>query len=633
MGTGVGPALAQGSGVAGGGLALGGCGIAPPDQDYDQQPDDFAYPGTVIARWDASDEASITESAGAVSTWADQTATGADLTASGSARPTTGASTQNGLNVLDFDGSNNVLAEVMTAATWKQFHDGTRLIDVFAVVKIADSADPGVVYRILGTAISSSQIGFGLFWDDRGGGFPDEGIRGTVVYGTGGQNAVGLIGADNSAPPQQFGIVHMQLDPDAATAADRGSLSFDGIDSGAVNTSTNSPSTSDPTNDFQVGAIDDSEHMPGKVAEIVLCASASAHLTDTQVAQYRSYLANKWGITAGSLTGVYRLNSNAGYSYYPVVVREPTTGTVIVAYGGDGTGHDYYTERRLVAVEGHPESGWGGETTIASTGDDDATFGMGLDSDNRALCWHRRRKASDDTTTPSDYELWRRTSAGSWTQVTTITAPTYEMIEIHDIVRLESGRLMSWWHNETWEYGILYSDDNGASWTQVRFATGLADDECPVEVYMVELANGDLIALARNQGSPGTDPLWQLTCDAADDPTVPGNWTVAASNISDAEYSTASIVNVADTLHIYYAHRSNRDILYRTVDASDVYASPTSWPAATTLKNGANAGSHEDMGGVNAIRFTTTDVLVIFYTDDTAGATTDIQSFVHDISV
>lgn len=59
----------------------------------------------LVAWWDASDLATITESGGSVSQWDDKSGNGHHLVQeTGSAQPTTGARTQNGRNVLDFDG-------------------------------------------------------------------------------------------------------------------------------------------------------------------------------------------------------------------------------------------------------------------------------------------------------------------------------------------------------------------------------------------------------------------------------------------------------------------------------------------------------------------------------------------------
>lgn len=61
--------------------------------------------------WDASDTASITASGGAVSQWNDKSGNARHFTqGTGTNQPTTGTRTQNSLNVLDFDGSNDFMS-------------------------------------------------------------------------------------------------------------------------------------------------------------------------------------------------------------------------------------------------------------------------------------------------------------------------------------------------------------------------------------------------------------------------------------------------------------------------------------------------------------------------------------------
>ena len=66
---------------------------------------------TNLALWlDASDTASITHVAGAVSQWNDKSGNNNHaLQSSAAAKPTTGTRTQNGLNVIDFDGSGDFI--------------------------------------------------------------------------------------------------------------------------------------------------------------------------------------------------------------------------------------------------------------------------------------------------------------------------------------------------------------------------------------------------------------------------------------------------------------------------------------------------------------------------------------------
>lgn len=70
---------------------------------------DSSY-GTLSLWLDASDESTITSSAGKVSNWADKSGNGRDaVQATASAQPTTGSETENGLNVLTWDGSSDYM--------------------------------------------------------------------------------------------------------------------------------------------------------------------------------------------------------------------------------------------------------------------------------------------------------------------------------------------------------------------------------------------------------------------------------------------------------------------------------------------------------------------------------------------
>jgi len=66
---------------------------------------------TYGAGWwfDASDAASINHTAGAVNSWTDKFSNSLQSTSTFAARPTTGTRTQNSLNAIDFDGTNNYM--------------------------------------------------------------------------------------------------------------------------------------------------------------------------------------------------------------------------------------------------------------------------------------------------------------------------------------------------------------------------------------------------------------------------------------------------------------------------------------------------------------------------------------------
>ena len=87
------------------------------------------------ALWlDASDAASITSSGGAVSQWSDKSGNAHHATQSVAAsKPTTGANTQNGLNVLTFDGVDDYLTITNFMSAWTAG-------ELLAVIKV--DADP-----------------------------------------------------------------------------------------------------------------------------------------------------------------------------------------------------------------------------------------------------------------------------------------------------------------------------------------------------------------------------------------------------------------------------------------------------------------------------------------------------------
>lgn len=108
-----------------------------------QTPDAIAFPSVagLQARWDASNLASITASAGQVSAWTDQSGNARNFSqGTAASRPLTGTRTLNGLNVLDFDGTN----DYMLTATWSRPPPWT----IFAVAANDDGGD-GVQQRLL----------------------------------------------------------------------------------------------------------------------------------------------------------------------------------------------------------------------------------------------------------------------------------------------------------------------------------------------------------------------------------------------------------------------------------------------------------------------------------------------------
>ena len=70
----------------------------------------------LMSWWDASDLSTITASSGLVSQWRDKSGAARHMAqATGTNQPTTGTRTQNGLNVLDFDGTTDYMSTAVAA--------------------------------------------------------------------------------------------------------------------------------------------------------------------------------------------------------------------------------------------------------------------------------------------------------------------------------------------------------------------------------------------------------------------------------------------------------------------------------------------------------------------------------------
>ena len=100
---------------------------------------------TPQAWFDASDAATITASGSAVTQWNDKSSNGRNLTqGTGSRQPTTGSTTQNGLNVINFDGGDVLTRASVTinqpytvCAVWK-YNAGLGASDVTVAFSMAD---------------------------------------------------------------------------------------------------------------------------------------------------------------------------------------------------------------------------------------------------------------------------------------------------------------------------------------------------------------------------------------------------------------------------------------------------------------------------------------------------------------
>ena len=236
---------------------------------------------------DASDTSTITESGGAVSQWDNKGSLGNLTQGTAASQPTTGATTLNGLNVIDFAGDFMINT---TLADWKFLSDGTDYV-VAVVWKWNNS---GARSYLITNFTCSSGVGFNLYIRDDSPN--DEKLIHTVGNASGGGVfAVNNTTANNFVPINTWSVTSLLADPDNGTAADRSELFQNAGTAVKNNSSTGTPSASNPSNNFTVGALaTPSDAMTGSIAELIIVDGANA--TETNRVILRNYLNIKWGV-------------------------------------------------------------------------------------------------------------------------------------------------------------------------------------------------------------------------------------------------------------------------------------------------------------------------------------------------
>jgi hypothetical protein len=240
-----------------------------------------------LALWlDAADTATITESGGAVSQWDDKSGNGYNVTqGTGAAQPTTGSTTQNGLNVLSFDGGDRMSAS--TAADWKFLNDGT-LYTIFIVGSVTNS---GATFpSFAGTTAGNNLRGIDvlIFRSTRA-------IR-HIISGATDASVVNNTSAGGVFEYAKFFVFMALSDASNATAASRSTITINGGLDIRNNSASGAISNVDPPSPFTVGGrtnTDGFTRLTGNIAEVLIIKNV---LTSPIQKQVQSYLFNKWGI-------------------------------------------------------------------------------------------------------------------------------------------------------------------------------------------------------------------------------------------------------------------------------------------------------------------------------------------------
>lgn len=212
-----------------------------------------------LALWlDASDTATITQTGGAVSAWADKSGNGYNATQeTGASQPTTGIDTLNGKNVLTMNGTHFF---VTPSSLWSFALSNNT---IFVVVK---SSTPTMVNRVLG-GNNGAAVQYGMVLGE---------FSGTLQRFYSG-NAISLTTSSDGLPH----LLTYQRD---------GTNGYFSRDSGAI-TSTNQSAQS--LTSFNIGRCGTlSSGVNGIIAEIILYRR-NISIDDRALVQ--NYLKNKWG--------------------------------------------------------------------------------------------------------------------------------------------------------------------------------------------------------------------------------------------------------------------------------------------------------------------------------------------------
>lgn len=235
---------------------------------------------------DASDTTKITQSGGAVSQWTDKSANAYTFTQStGSAKPTTGASTQNGLNVLGFDGFDSLITTAANSV-WTFLHNATQYTAFFAF-----STNSTGFQTIINTNEDQSQYIGANFTVNSASLYS---VTHDVNNGSTGNASVNNSTATSSISTA-FTYVSVLSDASNGTAANRSDIRIKQGSAIKNNTRTTAVNSGSPSYPLTIGMPTNLANygLSGTLGEILIYTST---LSAGDVLSTQQYLAAKWGV-------------------------------------------------------------------------------------------------------------------------------------------------------------------------------------------------------------------------------------------------------------------------------------------------------------------------------------------------
>lgn len=269
-------------------------------------------PGVITTElWlDSDDAATITESSGSVSEWADKSGNGYTFSATGSAQPTTGTETLDSKNVIVFDGTDDFLQSDSASSTWSFLHDGTEY-RLYVVVRLGSTSNPDAMYGIIGTCRTASATrGSLLVYDDRASAGVNEQIRHLISSGS--AYVADNKTADGFATGNSWHVLGVSADPTTVYLNDRNPIRLFGDTPESNSVSNGAVSTSDPAVTLRIGVFsNDTFYLDGAIAEIIITTGAE-DVNQRQIIE--GYLAWRWGLEASLPAGHPYVSAAPSYS-------------------------------------------------------------------------------------------------------------------------------------------------------------------------------------------------------------------------------------------------------------------------------------------------------------------------------
>jgi len=248
---------------------------------------------------DASDVSTLTESAGAVSAWADKSGNGNNFSqATGAEQPLTNATSLNGKNTIQFDGINDNLAAASKAPFNFLHENGDHFV---CVVARTASQNPDALNPLMGSFDSgATEIGYMMASDDRSGSSRDQRLLVKAGNTTGTDGYYTLLTSDDAMP---LGTAFVASENKSGSATVNANTFFMNNDTGAPVTAVNPATAGDSADVLTLGRLGTlaTFHFGGDIAEVIIY---NRSLTNEERTALNTYLSVKWGLSPLNYSGI-----------------------------------------------------------------------------------------------------------------------------------------------------------------------------------------------------------------------------------------------------------------------------------------------------------------------------------------